>query len=479
MTARQPCVPAPGPLEDYAAGFDDLFATLAQRRGFREYLIGLLAPRDRNKTLTCLAGAEPVVGAQHPAVQRLQYFVSESVWDCERVNARRVELLVADPATAPHAGGVLVVDDSGDRKDGTATAHVGNQWLGRYGKTDRGIVTVTTLWADERVYYPLHAMPYTPAHHFPMGKNDPDFRTKLQIAADLAVRARELGVPFRAVAADCAYGDQDGFRADLRATGLPFVLGLKPRRGTWAYGEQAHTPVDAARDLAWGGPDQPGDWTPVTRAFRDGRTQTWWAGEARLGWWGPDGTTRLVVATADPATLPEKATWYLATDLPRPGGTRAVDSPHRPADLAEIVGIYGIRHWIEQGYKQVKDELGWADFQVRSDTAIRRHQTLVNCAFSFCWNAGPSEPTPSHPTTAIAEPTTGERGACTRQAGHTPVLAPNHPPGPQLARPLDHATALLARMVEQAPTRRTAGTPRRRGERTIAKPLSPALTNHR
>ena len=56
--------------------------------------------------------------------------------------------------------------------------------------------------------------------------------------------------------------------------------------------------------------------------------------------------------------------------------------------------IYGIRHWIEQGYKQVKDELGWADFQVRSDLAIRRHQVLVNCAFSFCWAAWFAHPPP-------------------------------------------------------------------------------------
>jgi hypothetical protein len=49
------------------------------------------------------------------------------------------------------------------RKDGTKTAHVGHQWLGRYGKTDSGVVTVTTLWADERLYYPVHAVPYTPA----------------------------------------------------------------------------------------------------------------------------------------------------------------------------------------------------------------------------------------------------------------------------------------------------------------------------
>jgi hypothetical protein len=133
MTRRVPCPPAPGPLEGYAARFDDLFGSLAQRRGFREYLTGLLAPRDRNKTLTALAGAEPVAGAQHPAVQRLQFFLSESRWDPAKVNERRLELLLADPATAPHGGGVLVLDDSGDRKDGVKTAHVGHQWLGRYG----------------------------------------------------------------------------------------------------------------------------------------------------------------------------------------------------------------------------------------------------------------------------------------------------------------------------------------------------------
>ena len=363
---------------------------MAQRRGFRECLAGLLVPRERNKTLTCLAGAEPVTGSKLPAVQRLQFFLSESVWDPERVNDRRLELLRADPATAPHGGGVLVIDDSGDRKDGTKTAHVGRQWLGRYGKTDNGVVTVTTVWADERLYYPVHAVPYTPARHFAKGKNDPGFRTKLQIGADLAIRAQAAGFAFRAVTADCAYGDQDGFRGELAEAGLPFVMALKPHRGTWAYGADAHTPVDAARGLRWGGPEDPGDWQPVTRTFRDGHTGTWYAAGATLGWWGPDGARRLVVATADPAALPDKATWYLVTNLSRPGGPHQEDSPWQAAGLAEIVRIYGLRHWVEQSYKQVKDELGWADFQVRSDVAIRRHQALVNCAFSFCWDSWPT-----------------------------------------------------------------------------------------
>jgi len=341
------------------------------------------------------------------------------------------------------------------------------------------VVTVTTVWADERLYYPVHAVPYTPARRFAKGKNDPGFRTKLAIGADLAVRARDAGFAFRAVAADSAYGDQDGFRAELADAGLPFVMALKPRRGTWAYGADAHTPVDAARDLAWGGPEDPGDWHPVTRAFRDGHAQTWYAADAALGWWGPDGARRLVVATADPGTLPAKATWYLVTNLPRPGGPREAGSPHPAAGLAEIVRIYGIRHWTEQSYKQVKDELGWADFQVRSDTAIRRHQVLVNCAFSFCWDAWfQRDPAPRR-TAAPPRPAPGrgERGATRLTAAA--VLAPGAARDPRLAHPLDRAAALVAGMVEGAPAA-TAASPDDLGRsRLRPAPLHPDLTNYR
>jgi len=98
---------------------------------------------------------------------------------------------------------------------------LGRQWRGRYGKTDKGVVTVTTVWADERLYYPVHAVPYTPARHFAKGKNDPAFRTKLAIGADLAVQAEAAGFAFRTVVADSAYGDQDGFRAEFAEAGLP------------------------------------------------------------------------------------------------------------------------------------------------------------------------------------------------------------------------------------------------------------------
>jgi SRSO17 transposase len=173
MTSRRSCPPAPGPLEAYAQRLDPLFSSLAQRRGLRDYLQGLLLPRDRNKTLTGLASADPIVGAQHREVQRLQWFLSESTWDHQQVNDQRVRLLCQDSATAPNDRGALVIDDTGDRKDGTATAHVARQYLGSVGKVDNGIVAVTSLWADERCYWPVHAVPYTPAVRLPGGERDP------------------------------------------------------------------------------------------------------------------------------------------------------------------------------------------------------------------------------------------------------------------------------------------------------------------
>ena len=53
--------------------------------------------------------------------------------------------------------------------------------------------------------------------------------------------------------ADSAYGDQDGFRAELAEAGLPFVMALKPRRGTWAYGPDAHTPATRPASCAGAG----------------------------------------------------------------------------------------------------------------------------------------------------------------------------------------------------------------------------------
>ena len=90
---------------------------------------------------------------------------------------------------------------------------------------------MTTVWADERLYYPLHAQPYTPASHFPRKQADPEFRTKLQIAADLIAKALAAGVTCRAVVADSFYGEHDDLRGALRRSGAGFRHGPQAVEG--------------------------------------------------------------------------------------------------------------------------------------------------------------------------------------------------------------------------------------------------------
>jgi len=240
----------------------------------------------------------------------------------------------------------------------------------------------------------------------------------------------------------------------------------KPSSGIWAPADAVHTPEEAARELRWGGHDDPGDWTPVVRRFRDGHRETWWAADLTLAGEGPDQPTRLVGATTDPRTLPAASTWYLTTNLPRPGSPRAAGSPLAPASLAEVVRLYGLRMWVEQSYKQVKQELGWADWQVRTDRAIRRHWQLVCCAFSFCWWAwsrAPATPSPvadaeagqpapdGSPEPAVAGRGKNVAGRSAPRRSPQRALGGGPAKGPSLAPPLDHALALVARLVGAAP----------------------------
>jgi hypothetical protein len=385
MTRRLPVELAPGPLEDYAKRFDDLFLARAQREGFRRYLEGLLLPAERNKTLTALANTEPLAGAQRKEAQSLQWFLSESGWDHKQINERRLDLLFDDQRSAPDGEGVLVIDEHGDRKWGKKTAHVGKQWLGNMGKTENGVVSVSSLWADEGVYYPLEVEPYTPAHHFEGAKNDPRFRTKLKIAQQLVERSVALGVPFRAVVADSFYGEDEDFKQALSTLGVGYVLALKESHSWWHMEGTIGALWEAALAGGWKNAEESGEWRRVVRTFRDGHQETWWALEVEVGPYSPQKARRAVVVSVDPEKLPRLLTWYLTTDLPAPESERAKESELAVASVAEVVRLYGLRMWVEQSYKQVKHALGWSDYQVRSDTAIRRHWQLVCCAFSFCW----------------------------------------------------------------------------------------------
>lgn len=210
----------------------------------------------------------------------------------------------------------------------------------------------------------------------------------------------------------------------------------------------------------------PGAWVKLIRRFRDGHEEVWWVLEAEVGPYGVAKSQRLVIATTNPKELPEQSTWYLVTNLPSPGSARSQKVELAPASLAEVVRLYGLRVWVEQSYKQVKQSLGWAQYQVRSSLAIRRHWQLVYCAFSFCWwAAGQTQATALALGMEADQPfevealgiEASQRVAEGKKGGASDELARGLAEGTGMAGALLHATALLASVVQQTPTSAITG----------------------
>jgi hypothetical protein len=289
---------------------------------------------------------------------------------------------------------------------------------------------------------------------------------------ELVSRAVQVPLPFRAVVADSFYGEDRGFRQGMRELHVGYVLALKPSHAWYHPEAEIGSFQEAAQTAGWADAEHPGRWIKVTRTFRDGSSQDWWALELDIRPFGPTKLERVVVATTDPVTLPDLSTWYLITNLPAPGSSRAQDSVFAAASVEEVVRLYGLRMWVEESYRQVKHALGWSQYQVRSDQAMRRHWQLVCCAFSFCWYhqahlpaTEPLEPVqPLSSTEPEQQEVPEEHEARKKKEGQyrattTGLLAQSFAGSQSLARTLGLAPAVLACVVSTAPTLPTPAAP--------------------
>jgi SRSO17 transposase len=142
---------------------------------------------------------------------RLHHFLTESPWSDRQVNECRLQVMNQCRQTQIPRGFSLIVDDSGHRKSGNLTAGVGRQYLGEIGKTDNGIVAVTTHLYDGKKSLPLDIEIYQPASSLKEGKEDKEFQKKPEIAIDLIDRSLTRGYRPKIVLIDAGYGNNTNF----------------------------------------------------------------------------------------------------------------------------------------------------------------------------------------------------------------------------------------------------------------------------
>ncbi len=197
--------------------FDALLKTQAQKRGFKHYLGGLLGESERKNLTQMASNSFDVV------YHSLHHFLTDAPWSAEKINERRLEVMNKCSQTKIKKGFSLIIDDSGHRKSGNFTDGVGRQYLGVIGKTDNGIVVVTTHLYDGVRNIPLDIKIYQPASSLAQGKEDVEFKKKPSIALELIDKSINRGYQAGIVLVDAGYGNNTPFLLELEKRKLKYI----------------------------------------------------------------------------------------------------------------------------------------------------------------------------------------------------------------------------------------------------------------
>ncbi len=215
-------------VEQFEVGFAYIagrFGRVEPRRQARAFLLGLLSDVD---TRTCWQLAEQA-GDRTP--HRMQRLLGEAVWDADKVRDD-VRDYVVDKLGDP--GAVLILDDTGDLKKGTASVGVQRQYTGTAGRIENAQVAVFLAYASRHGYTLIDREVYLPRSW----TDDPArcaaagvpehvrFATKIALARRMLTRAADAGVPAAWATADEFYGGDRGLRRDLQARGMGYVLAV-------------------------------------------------------------------------------------------------------------------------------------------------------------------------------------------------------------------------------------------------------------
>jgi SRSO17 transposase len=339
MTRVRQATPTVACIDDYCAHYRAVFHNVRHFEQFTQLILGMLAETKR-KSLPRLA---KTVHADH---QALHHFLANAEWSLDELRAIRLHLTREAVAGRPIT---LCIDETGDPKKGHTTDYVASQYLGSQHQVEPGIVSVNAYGVLANVTVPLAYALYKPKTCLKPGDV---FRTKPELALDLIRQLLAFGFSFDVVLADTVYGEHHGFVTAMDQLRVHYVVAIRSTHGVW---------LDVRERI------RTTSWRPFERVFADGSSQQRYLRETIFG---RRGSLRYFQITTDPVRRPAESTWQLMTNL--------------PGNIEQSVGnTFGLRTWIEYGFKQAKDELGWADFRLTEAASIERWWELVLCAYLF------------------------------------------------------------------------------------------------
>lgn len=352
------------------------------------YLKGLTTA-NLNKNMERMAEADP-----YADYQSLQHFITNSAWSAREVMdhvAQDANTLIGDPN-----GSGLIIDASGDVKQGKNSVGVARQWIGNVGKVENGQVGVYTVLVNGSNYSITDARLYLPEEW----TSDPErldkakvpetertFKTKEEIALEMVIHARQQKLQFGWVGGDGEFGNGLDFPLKLEELGETFVIDVhkdqlvyleEPCLEVPTYSGRGRKPKKSRPNLQPGRVDQLASAQPEAIwqkiAVREG-TKGMIAYEYFF--------SRVWIYNEERQAIRQ---WHLVVrrDIETKSDYKYSFS-NAPANTGkhQLAYMQGQRYWVERSFEDAKQDCGMADYQHRTWRSWHHHMALVMMALLF------------------------------------------------------------------------------------------------
>ena len=327
-------------IDEYCAEYKDLFKEVRNYECFKYLHLGIISPIKR-KSLPEIAKVVSINSAQS-----LHHFIAYSDWSTEQLRSRRLVKI----KKVLHGNAItVVIDETGDRKKGKKTDYVARQYLGSIGKIDNGIVSVNAYGIYCNITFPLIVKVFKPKGTL---KAEDKYQTKIELAAEIITELIQEGFNIKLVLADSLYGESSQFLSSLTEHNLDYVVAIRSNHAVWLPSEQS---VRANK------------WCEFERTLSNQKSETRYIREIIYG------KKRAITyweITTDPETMPENSTSFIMTNL--------------QGNLKKTLGdLYGLRTWVEYGFRQCKQELGWTDYRFTNFKHIDKWWEIIFCVYTM------------------------------------------------------------------------------------------------
>jgi len=311
--------------------------------------------------------------------QNMQHFMSQSPWSADQMIAKMQMAVVERPELA---GGMLILDESADKKSGSKTVAASRQYNGRQGKVDLCQVGTFLAYAHNGIWTWINGEIFVPERWFSPEyaarrakagiPEQWEFKTKIELGWAMIEQSLVQGLPFVAVAFDSLYGRSTWLLNQCRTANIEFYADLP--ESTLVYRQPPTLDADGqvvgqtavavktlstARETQW----QTVDIRPADRGILR-------ADFARIPVWTvqPDGT---ICAETLLIRRDKKRSVYTLTNA----------APELP--LETLAFRKSERYFVERSIQDAKSELGWDDLQAIKLQAWQHQLALTLLASWF------------------------------------------------------------------------------------------------